>query len=354
MVKFRPILLLCLLCLFSGQVKCAPLWYEGILDWPAFGVPMVNYSPETDWVFGAALQGYFKCPNQQQTSIVQVSGAWSVRNQWYVHSKGTVYFGSERTWIVNYNAGYRYYPDTYYPEGNAFVIKTGLTFHSRRAHGEFSAMASLPADWYLGSKVHYLYEETDCSPTVSMLGMGVVACYDTRDIHFYPTKGLFFQTVLMHYETTNRHYERMQMASIDLRHFVPVYKNLVFAWQFRTQWTIGEDIPFQLQPALGGEDLVRGVRAGMFRDRALVALQGEWRIPIYRQLSGTVFAGIGDVYHYKDWQWNMPKVGYGLGLRFTINRAKVNIRADIARNNLYKSWNTIDGYSFYLTATEAF
>ena len=105
---------------------------------------------------------------------------------------------------------------------------------------------------------------------------------------------------------------------------------------------------------MGGEDLIRGVRYGMFRDQVMIALQGELRIPLFRQLSGTVFAGVGDVYRYQPWQWSMPKVGYGLGLRFSVNRVRVNIRADVARNNLYKSWNTWESYSFYLTATEAF
>jgi hypothetical protein len=41
-------------------------------------------------------------------------------------------------------------------------------------------------------------------------------------------------------------------------------------------------------------------------------------------------------------------------LRLTINRAKINIRADVARNNIYPSWKDIRGYGFYLTATEAF
>lgn len=344
-------------CLLWSVALCAvgqSVWYNKITDLPAIGVPMVNLSPETGWVFGGAVQGYFRCQNQGQTSMVQLSGAWSVHNQWYVHSKGTIYLGKERTWIVKYNVGYRYYPDTYFLPGNRFEVKPGQSYQSRRVDAEVSALAQLGADWYMGGKVHYLYEDTNIEPVVSMAGIGAVACYDTRDVHFYPSRGLFFQTSVMHYESLNGHFARMQSISSDLRQFVTIYKDLIFAWQLRTQWTFGKDIPFQLQPTLGGEDLIRGVRANMFRDQALMALQGELRIPLYRQLSGTVFAGVGDVYNYHDWQWTMPKVGYGLGLRFAINKAKVNIRFDVARNNLYRTWNTWDSYSFYLSATEAF
>jgi hypothetical protein len=49
----------------------------------------------------------------------------------------------------------------------------------------------------------------------------------------------------------------------------------------------------------------------------------------------------------------MPKVGYGAGLRVCLNNDMVNIRFDVARNNLTSSW-TLDTWSFYLTLKEAF
>ena len=86
----------------------------------------------------------------------------------------------------------------------------------------------------------------------------------------------------------------------------------------------------------------------------MMALQAEFRFPIWRFIRLHAFAGIGDVYNTDKWHWATPKVGYGLGLRFAINDAKVNIRLDIARNNIYKAWNTWESYAFYITATEAF
>ena len=114
------------------------------------------------------------------------------------------------------------------------------------------------------------------------------------------------------------------------------------------------EIPFQMLPTFGGQDLVRGIPYGMFRDNTMVGLQTELRFPIWRWIRACAFVGAGDVYDYTHWQWSRPKIGYGLGLRLTINRAKINIRADVARNNIYPSWGDIKGYGFYLTATEAF
>ena len=107
-------------------------------------------------------------------------------------------------------------------------------------------------------------------------------------------------------------------------------------------------------PRLGGQDGLRGINSDMFRDDIMMAFQAELRIHIWSIFRGTVFAGVGDVYDYHNWHWAVPKVSYGVGLRAAINRAKVNIRFDIARSNVDPRWDNISAYSFYLTATEAF
>lgn len=324
------------------------------LDWPVMGVPIVNHSPETNFVFGAAAQGYFVCPGQQRTSIVQLDGAYSLAHQWYLNTSGTLYVGQGTSWILNYHLGYRDYPDTYFGRGNQFLVKSGYSYRSRRLRVGIQPMCVLPMHWSVGPDVRYLFERLDSVPTISSLGLGLVVQYDSRDVTFYPHRGLFFKFSTLHHEMLNRNYRRLGTISIDLRHYVPLYKDLIFAWQFRNDWALGHDVPFPLLPSVGGQDLVRGVRYGMYRENALLAIQTELRIPIYRILHGTVFAGVGDVYSTDHWTWAVPKVGYGLGLRVMINRAKVNIRMDIARNNIYKEWNTWESYSFYLTATEAF
>jgi len=186
------------------------------------------------------------------------------------------------------------------------------------------------------------------------IGVGVIVQYDSRDTQFYPGRGLFFSFSATDREPLNRHFSRFGLVKTDLRQYVSVYRSLIFAWQLVTQWAIGDNIPKVLLPTLGGEDLLRGLPQNMFRDEVMYALQAEMRFPVYRMLRGTVFAGAGDVNNLSHWQWAMPKIGYGLGLRVSINRLKVNIRFDVARNNLQRRWNTLDSYSFYFTAIEAF
>ena len=66
---------------------------DSLLNLPAMGIPVVNYSPESTWEFGAAAQGYFRLPNQTRTSILQVDGTYSLNRQWYINTQGTLYFG---------------------------------------------------------------------------------------------------------------------------------------------------------------------------------------------------------------------------------------------------------------------
>jgi len=350
------------ICLLASHIEAKGLpWLDrivdGALELPAIGAPMIVYAPETNWAFGAAVQGYFRCEGQQESSMLQLTGAYTLNRQWYLQSKGTVYVGKNRTWFIQYDTGYRDFPDLTFNQGNRLEVKQAISYNSYRFYVKASGLCSLGENWSMGPQLHYIYERAEgIQPTASMFGIGGVVQYDTRDGHFYPNNGLFFRFSGLHYESFTSSLSRMGLISTDLRQYVPVYKDIIFAWQFCTEWSVGTspNRPFQILPVLGGEDLIRGLRVGMFRDDALWALQGELRFPLFWLFSGTVFAGVGDVYHYTDWQWQIPKAGYGLGLRLKINKSNINFRLDLARNNLYKSWTKRESYSFYLTVTEAF
>lgn len=339
---------------------------DSVLNLPAMGVPIINYSPETDWVFGAAAQGYFRTCKEVPTSIVQLDGAYSLKQQWYVNTSGVIYLGGNHPWQVAFNGGYRDYPDLWYERGNGAgneAGKTGVRYIGKRGKARMEGLWQVAHAWRIGGKVDFVYE-TNNLPTDNRIlqwGLGVVAQYDSRDVVFYPTRGLLFKTEVLYYEPYLGSTSRLGTWGVDLRQFIPVpltpTHTMVIAWQLASRWVLSdhnETIPYLMLPTIGGADLIRGVRANMFRDNAMMALQAEVRLPVYSILHATVFAGVGDVYNTSDWQWAIPKVGYGLGLRLCINRAKVNIRADVARNNLNNNWRDINSYAFYLTATEAF
>ena len=370
------------------------------------GIPVLNYSPESTWEFGAAAQGYFRPPNQERTSIVQLDGTYSLNHQWYINGQGTLYFGlgdaaellqdgaeaptgrpegyrrKAREWQLQFRAGYSDRPATYYGvyddphfanEGNLGIgmLRQGTPYQMQRGYLNIQAPIYVGKHIAVGPMADILIAQFSIQDTYStvhplvQVALGAIAQYDSRDNVFYPNKGIFAKLSAAAAYTNRIEIPAGQQATIngllsaDFRHYVPLPCDLVFAWQFKAQMMLSEyDIShltlYPMLPRLGGQDGIRGINSDMFRDDIMMALQAELRIPIWSIFRAAVFAGIGDVYDYHNWHWEVPKVGYGLGLRATINKAKVNIRFDVARSNVDPRWNNINAYSFYLTATEAF
>ena len=370
---------------------------DSLLNLPAMGIPVVNYSPESTWEFGAAAQGYFRLPNQERTSIVQLDGTYSLNHQWYINAQGSLYFGRKNhttqpyttlhhttphSWQLQFRAGYSDRPATYYGvyddphfanQGNTGIgmLRKGLPYQLQRGYLNIQTPIYVGKNIAVGPMADMLiarFSIQDTYTTVNPLvqiALGATAHYDSRDNVFYPSKGIFAKVTAAAAWTNKIEIPQGQQATIngllsaDFRHYVPLPSNLVFAWQFKAQLMLSEyDIShltlYPMLPRLGGQDGLRGIHSDMFRDDIMLALQAELRIPIWSIFRAAVFAGIGDVYDYHNWHWAVPKVGYGIGLRAAINKAKVNIRFDIARSNVDPRWNNINAYSFYLTATEAF
>lgn len=364
---------------------------DSVLNLPAMGIPVVNYSPESTWEFGAAAQGYFRLPNQERTSIVQLDGTYSLQHQWYINAQGNLYFGKPNAaneplkstnWQLQFRAGYSDRPSTYYGtyhdphfanEGNTGIgmLRRGTPYQLQRGYLNLQAPIYIGKRLAVGPMADMLVARfaiqdiyTTAHPLVQV-ALGAVAQYDTRDNVFYPSHGLFLKVSAAAAWTNKVEIPEGQQAAIhgllaaDLRQYISLPHNLVLAWQLKGQFMLSDYFishltMYPMLPRLGGQDGLRGVNSDMFRDDIMMALQTELRIPIWSIFRGAVFVGIGDVYDFHNWHWEVPKVGYGVGLRAAINKAKVNIRFDVARSNVDPRWNNINAYSFYLTATEAF
>ncbi len=135
--------------------------------------------------------------------------------------------------------------------------------------------------------------------------------------------------------------------TVDLRRYFPVARTHVVALQALGIATSGEP-PFDLYPQLGGESLLRGYFQGRYRDRSLLALQGEYRLPLFWRLGAAGFVGAGQVApRIGDFGLDRFWVSGGAGLRFLLARREgLNIRADFAFGE--------DSSGFYLSIGEAF
>ena len=366
---------------------------DSVMNLPAIGIPIISYSPESTMELGAAAQAYFRLPNQERTSIVQLDGTYSLQHQWYINAQGNLYFGANSkslshqgsndnsktqnskfsSWQLQFRVGYSNRPTTYYGNGNQGntnigMLRIGTPYSLQRGYFTLHAPLAISKGWSVGPTADFLYAQYTLYSTPYILhqyALGGVMQYDTRDIVFYPTSGIFFKLLLAAAYSTHAAETMLLKSAIsghisaDLRQYIPLPRDLVIAWQFKSQWIISpysnsNMTMYPLLPRIGGQDGIRGVNSDMFRDDVMLSFQAELRVPLRHIFRATIFAGIGDVYDLHDWHWAIPKIGYGLGLRAAINKAKVNIRLDIARSNVDPRWNNINAYSFYLTATEAF
>jgi hypothetical protein len=104
----------------------------------------------------------------------------------------------------------------------------------------------------------------------------------------------------------------------DLRHYLPFVKDTrtiaVRAWAVSTIADAGNEVPFYLQPALGGGRTLRAYRTFRFRDTTSLLFQGEYRWRINYFVQGALFYDMGAVGSGLDELGTFER-SYGFGLR---------------------------------------
>jgi hypothetical protein len=92
----------------------------------------------------------------------------------------------------------------------------------------------------------------------------------------------------------------------------------------------GDEVPFYLQPTLGGSRVLRGFVSDRFRDRNLVAVQAEYGWDVLPFVSAVAFIEAGAVAaRWQDLDLHQLRKDYGFGFRFGSART-VALRTDVA------------------------
>ena len=116
-----------------------------------------------------------------------------------------------------------------------------------------------------------------------------------------------------------------------LQQFVPIFdKKRVFAFQFGlvgTNADTGHEVPFYLQPTLGGSRTLRSAGDWRFRDTHAMWLNAEYRWEAFSLLDMALFTDWGDVASSAS-DLGFGKHAYGIGFRFNTAKA-VFFRLDI-------------------------
>lgn len=366
-------------------------------------VPAIYYTPETRLAFGFGLTATFRFrrdslvragspirpsgagpaevvsgsvepgPSSVSTparpSQISLGAAYTQNKQLLFFVPFQVFYDHDN-YYLNGEIGYYRYSYYFYGVGQREVPRElyGVNFINTKINA-FRRIATLPSSGKLYGGIRHQYEDfgvTTVAPE-GLLAVGTVPgasgsrrsayglglFYDSRDQVFFPTKGVIIDLTYLRNRWTASERQTDAPTQYD-RYGVEASSyhalagpKLILAVNYVASYTSGV-APFNDLSKLGSARRMRGYYEGRYRDRNLALLQTEARFVIYRRLGGVAFGAVGLLGDNQTLlRTNDPKLAYGGGLRFTVNRADhINIRIDYGISR--------DSGGLYVTIGEAF
>jgi hypothetical protein len=324
-------------------------------------LPALSSAPETGLAFGAAMLVVTRDPNDtvSRPTRHQFFAIATAKKQWRIAGETDAWFDHD-AWRLNARVEYRVYPLTYYGTGIDAPASSADAFTPRGLLGFALAQRRILAGVYLIGGLRFWDQRitSDAGGLLASSGapgstgsrvlfwQGGVAL-DTRDDVLLPSRGELLEVtsgISSRSAGSDFTYSRVM---IDARAFRTLHPRVVLAAQALAQATSGTP-PFDQLPMIGASDYMRGYTLGRYRDRHLLALQGELRLLATSRLSLVGFAGAGTVApslaDLSQVRW-LPTIGGGGRVR-VFKGSNASVRADVAIGKGAKG--------FYLAFNEAF
>jgi hypothetical protein len=329
-----------------------------VLPWP-----IGYYTPETGIAGGAALVGVHRAALEDSTarpSSFVLNVIYTQKKQIIAKVSPDVFLDSAMYHVVG-PIYFSRYPLRFYGIGNNTPDDLEEHYTSRTFRVALDALRRI-ADGFSGG-VSFLYDTQTLSElrpgglleqaAISgssggkTVGAGVVFHWDTRDNIFTPSSGHYCLLTLRTSKPGIGSDFNFTYFNLDLRRYLEVTTGSVLAVQALATMTAG-DVPFYFLAQLGGSDVMRGYFEGRYREKDLLAVQLEYRFPLFWRIGGVVFAGAGDVApELSRFCVAQVKPAVGVGLRFMYNVVeRVNVRVDFGIGK--------KSSGLYMTAYEAF
>jgi outer membrane protein assembly factor BamA len=326
-------------------------------------LPLIYYTPETRLALGVG--GVLNYRLGQDKGHARPSSLWllmvyTMNNQIQLQLRPEIYL-SKNTYILNATLKFERFPQRFYGVGNDVLVTAAEVYTPETIGFHLSVKRKVIGSVFGG--IQYQLQRTliqkvkpggmiaqgdipgSAGGIISGLGMSIN--YDNRDNLFFPRRGSYVQFVADFFSSpigSDYHYST---SRLDLRTYVPVFSTHVLAFQVSLK-NMGGNPPFYELSMLGGASMMRGNYSGQYRDKALFAVQAEYRLPVWKRFGAVAFAGLGDVGEtLRAIKFNRLKYSLGGGLRYRLDsREGTNLRLDFA-------WGKAST-GFYMTVQEAF
>lgn len=324
-------------------------------------LPVLFYTPDTRLGFGSGGIVTWQTPTARYPNSVNFSAAYTLRKQLLLWFPFQLYSRNTR-WQTYGELGYFRYVFDYFGIGNASRLDAREKYDAAFPRVRLNGLRSVIKDKHFLGLRYYMdvYQITRIDSAARLIierpmginggttsGLGLVWLTDTRDVRFFPRKGVFAEGVLYHEGKSTG-------SSFDFTRFmadIAVYKAIgakhTLATQASVTITNGAEVPFYNLATLGGTKRLRGYIEGQYRDKHAALLQSEWRTKFTQRFGVVAFGGAGMVWHDAESAWQL-RPNYGLGLRFALDvKQQLHARADYG-------FGQGGSRGFYLTIGEAF
>ncbi len=328
-----------------------------------FVVPVVYYTPETRiaggltgiWAFRLAGGGPPAPSSSLRTALI-----YTQNKQTQLQLYWDLVISGQRL-RVNGDLRYARYPQQFYGIGPDTGEKDQETYSSDTLKFRLNLDRQIVAGWHAGLHLEWNQEtigqvlpggllEGGRIPGASggtLSGFGVYGGRDTRNSTYAPSRGHYLRLEWDLFPTWLGSDYSCSLFTLDGRGYLPLTARQQLACQLLVLGGTGT-VPFQLMPGLGGQNLLRGIYLGRFRDRSLLAIQADWRVAFGARFGGVAFAGLGQVASRPGLlDFTRARFTFGGGLRYLFSpRDGIGLRVDC-------------GFfagkpAFYLTVGEAF
>jgi hypothetical protein len=327
------------------------------------GLPFVYYSPETKLAFGAGGVLNFRAGRRKEAirpSTIWAYASYNLARQFNVYLKPEIYAKSNGL-IFTGRFRYERTPQLFYGIGNATDAAASESFTPRILTIQFGVKRRILSGLFGGLRFDFervTVEKVEAgglldSGTIPgsrgglIAGFGADLDWDTRDSVLFPLRGALLQLSADAYGATAGSDFAFNRVELDLRKYLPAGVRSVVAVQAYLCST-GGDVPFYKLAWVGGDSLLRGYYKGRFRDKGLIAVQGEYRRLITGRIGVAGFAGVADIFPgFGRIGRGRLKFSAGSGLRYVINKR------DLTTLRLDMAWGQ-ESFGLYFTAQEAF
>jgi hypothetical protein len=313
------------------------------------GFPIVFYTPETRFGFGAAgifVFNFKKDSAMARRSSINLGFTYTQNNQVLFYLPYTLFI-KNRSYQIYGELAYNKYNYNFYGVGNEqaanFVERYGVEFPRLRV----TALKKVVKNFYAGLRYAYdkfsLFNLDTSGQLIQrrivgsnggvVSGLGAVVLADARDNIFYPAKGFWAELVVYRDDKRTGSSFNYTRLALDVNKYFS-YKKNILALNAYSLYS-NADLPFFQMGVLGGQKKMRGFYEGRYRDNNLLMFQAEYRRHLFWLLGITVFGDVGQVanrydgFNNKNWRYT-----YGAGIRLLIDKAqKINLRVDVAVGN---------------------